>query len=157
MYSDYKEYDLESDTENITNLDNQTGYDYNNEYVPSGHILKIRAKSVPVKGQFDKVTKAMTLTKLSEENYKQFPDGSAFDNTDALGEGYDCFIYIPNFYYKGINDFKRQEGSTHFCLPLSLSRKPHGRRRRRVSCLSSFMLIFGNTHWQHKRGRYFLR
>lgn len=112
LYSDYKEYDLESDTENITNLDNQTGYDYNNEYVPSGHILKIRAKSVPVKGQFDKVTKAMTLTKLSEENYKQFPDGSAFDNTDALGEGYDCFIYVPNFYYKGINDFKRQEKHT---------------------------------------------
>ena len=112
LYTDYMESDLESDSENITNTDNQTGYIYSNEYIPSGHILKIRAKSVPVKGVFNSTTKKMTLTKMSESDYKKFADGSAFDNTDILGEGYDCFMYIPNFHYKGINDFKRQEKHT---------------------------------------------
>ncbi|MBR6031325.1 MAG: hypothetical protein IKP36_05110 [Bacteroidaceae bacterium] len=111
-YSDYKENDAETDSENITNLDNLTGYDFNSEYVASGHILKIRDKSVPVKGEFNRQTEEMTLTKMSETNYKKFADGTDFDNTDEIGVGYDCFMYIPHFWYKGINDFKNHEKHT---------------------------------------------
>ena len=113
QYSDYKENDLESDSENITNFDNRTGYDFNTDYVASGHIVKIRDKSVPVKGEFNRQTEKMTLTKLSETNYKKFADGvTDFDNTDEIGVGYDCFMYIPHFWYKGINDFKNHEKHT---------------------------------------------
>ncbi|MBR1526468.1 MAG: hypothetical protein IJ640_07400, partial [Prevotella sp.] len=112
QYSDYKENDAETDSENITNFDNQTGYDFNSEYVASGHILKIRDKSVPVKGEFNRQTEEMTLTKMSETNYKKFADGTDFDNTDEIGVGYDCFMYIPHFWYKGINDFKNHEKHT---------------------------------------------
>lgn len=111
-YSDYKEFDNVEDTENITNVDNSTGYAFNNDYVASGHILKIRKKSVPVKGQLNKGNGKMHLTKLSETDYTKFADDSTFDNKDSLGEQYDCFMFIPHFWYKGINDFKTQEKHT---------------------------------------------
>lgn len=110
-YSDYMEDDSETDPQNVTNLDNSTGYKFGNDYVPSGHILKLRKKSVPVKGKMTSSGK-MHMDLISETNYAKFPDGSDFDNKDALGERYDCFIYIPNFWYKGINDFKNQQKHT---------------------------------------------
>lgn len=112
LYSDYKEYDNTDDSENVTNTDNSTGYAFGNDYVASGHILKIYEKSVPVKGKFDKTTGKMHLTKMSESDYTKLADGSDFDNTDAVGEGYDCFMYIPHFWYKGVNDFLNQEKHT---------------------------------------------
>lgn len=111
-YSDYKEFDNVEDTENITNMDNSTGYAFNNDYVASGHILKIRKKSVPVKGKFNKANGKMHLTKISESDYTKYADNSTFDNKDLLGEQYDCFMFIPHFWYKGINDFKAQEKHT---------------------------------------------
>ena len=111
-YTDYKEFDNVKDTANVTNLDNNTGYDTSTKYVASGHILNIYKRSVPVKGAFNKETGKMTLTKISETNYAQLPDGTAFDNKDTLGEQYDCFMFIPHFWYKGINDFKNQEKHT---------------------------------------------
>lgn len=110
-YSDYKEYDNETDSQNVTNLDNKTGYDYDNDYVASGHILKIRSKSVPVYGKLNSDGK-FHMEKMSETNYAQLPDGTEFDNTDSLGEMYDCFMFIPHFWYKGINDFRKQEKHT---------------------------------------------
>lgn len=110
-YSDYKEYDNETDPENVTNTDNSTGYDFKNDYEPSGHILKIRAKSVPVKGKLNDAGK-MVMTKMSETDYTKLATGEDFDNRDSLGEMYDCFMFIPHFWYKGINDFKTQEKHT---------------------------------------------
>jgi hypothetical protein len=120
-YTDYVEDDLVDDPENVTNLDNETGYQFSNTYTPSGHILKIRQKSVPVKGKYDAVTKKMTLTKISETDYTKYADGSNFDNKDTLGEMYDCFMYIPHYWYKGINDFKTQQKHT---LLSSLMQEP---------------------------------
>lgn len=110
-YSDYMEDDSEIDPQNITNIDNSTGYKFGNNYTPSGHILKIRSKSVPVKGKMTSSGK-MHLEKISESNYAKYPDGSDFDNKDVLGERYDCFVYVPRFWYKGINDFKNQQKHT---------------------------------------------
>lgn len=121
LYTDYVEDDLVDDPENVTNLDNETGYQYSNTYTPSGHILKIRQKSVPVKGKYDAATKKMTLTKISETDYTKYADGSNFDNKDTLGEMYDCFMYIPHYWYKGINDFKTQQKHT---LLSSLMQEP---------------------------------
>ena len=111
-YSAFKENDLVTDSENVTNLDNQTGYDYGTTFEPSGHILKIRRKCLPVAGTFDKNQNGMHLDLLSKQNYKKYYDGSDFDNTDQLGRGTDSFIRIPRHWYKGINDFKNQEKYT---------------------------------------------
>lgn len=120
-YTDYVEDDLVDDPENVSNLDNETGYEFSNTYTPSGHILKIRQKSVPVKGKYDAATKKMTLTKISETDYTKLADGSNFDNKDTLGEMYDCFMYIPHYWFKGINDFKKQQKHT---LLSSLMQEP---------------------------------
>ena len=121
LYSDYVVSDNETDSESVTNMDNHTGYEYSNAYVPSGHILKIREKSVPVSGQFNASTQKMHLTKISKEHYKKYPDGTAYDNTDSIGEGKDNFIYVPKFWYKGINDFINQKKhyllSSHRVMP----------------------------------------
>ena len=111
-YSDYKEFDNVIDSENVTNLDNGTGYDSGLDYVPSGHILNIRSRSVPVKGKYNRDTRKMRLTKMSTANYTKLADGTAFDNKDLLGEQYDCFMFIPHFWYKGVNDFIKQEKHT---------------------------------------------
>ena len=121
LYTDYVEDDLVDDPENVTNLENETGYQFSNTYTPSGHILKIRQKSVPVKGKYDAATKKMTLTKISETDYTKYADGSNFDNKDNLGEMYDCFMYIKHYWYKGINDFKTQQKHT---LLSSLMQEP---------------------------------
>ena len=140
-YTDYKENDLESDPENVTNMDNGTGYDAGTTYVPSGHVMRIYRKSVPVKGKLNKQTGKMHLTKISETNYKQLPDGSAFDNTDALGEGYDVFMYYPRFWYKGINDFIHQEKHT---LLSSSYEKPEDTWTRKTGGALSTLLYADN-------------
>lgn len=111
-YTDYKEFDNVQDSKCVTNMDNKTGYDFSNAYVPSGHILRIKEKSIPVKGAYDSNTHKMTLTALDKSDYTKYADGTSFDNTDALGEKYDVFMYIPHFWYKGINDFLKQEKHT---------------------------------------------
>ena len=111
-YTAFKENDLETDSENITNLDNQTGYDYGSTFVPSGHILKIRQKCLPVAGTYDQNQGGMHMDLLSKHDYTKYYDGSAFDNTDQLGRGTDSFIRVPKHWYKGINDFKNQEKYT---------------------------------------------
>lgn len=114
LYSDYVEDDMaeNGDSANVSNLDNQTGYQFEKKYEPSGHIVKIRQKSVPVKGKYDPKTGAMTLTKLSEIDYHKYADGTDFDYTDKLKERYDVFMYIPHYWYKGINDFNHQQKHT---------------------------------------------
>lgn len=107
-YTAYKENDLVTDQKNISNLDNLTGYDYGNDYVPSGHILRIHEKSTPVKGKFNSSTGKMHMTAISRTDFTKYADGTAFDNTDQLGEQYDVFMYIPHYWYKGVNDFKNQ-------------------------------------------------
>ena len=96
-----------NDPANISNLDNETGYKYENDYEPSGHVNVIRQRLIPVNGRvIDGVFRAK---KISEANYKQYADGSEFDYSDVLGVGNDSFMRIPHCWYKGINDFKYEK------------------------------------------------
>ena len=45
--------DTVNDPQNITNLDNKTGYDYSNEYKASAHVLQIWNDMKPVIGIYD--------------------------------------------------------------------------------------------------------
>ena len=117
LYTDYIVDDNVQDTDAVTNMDNHTGFLYNEEYEPSGHIMRIREKSCPVSGKFISSTGKMRLAKLSKAHYKKLADGTAYDNTDSLGEGIDNFMYIPKFWYKGVNDFINQK--KHYLLSSS--------------------------------------
>lgn len=101
MYSD-----LENECENISNLDNKTGYIFGNKYVTSGHFAALEKLSKPCRGNY--VNGVMHCVKLGNDDYNFFADGTSVDLTDSSGIGYDFFKSIPDNWYKGVNDFKNQ-------------------------------------------------
>ncbi|MCM1167331.1 MAG: hypothetical protein NC401_15090 [Ruminococcus sp.] len=98
--------DAISDPMNITNLDNGTTGE---SYVASGHITRIRSMLIPVKGKLNTETGVWEGVRLSDTNYRQLYDGTDFDYTDSLDEGFDVMMRCPAFWYKGVNDFKNQK------------------------------------------------
>lgn len=124
QYTEYVFDDTETDPANITNEDNQTGYAYRvegqeygvatpNGYTRSGHVKVIHDKCVPVMGMVKNVTengqnkRYMHITPLSKENYTLFADGTSAANaiTDNEGVGQDAFLYVPKYFYKGVNNY----------------------------------------------------
>ena len=125
QYTEYVFNDIETDPANITNEDNQTGYDYRvsgqeyavtnpNGYQKSGHVKVIHDKCVPVLGLVKNVTengvtkRRMHLTPLSKDNYTLYEDGTSAVNaiTDNEGIGQDAFLYVPKYFYKGVNNYR---------------------------------------------------
>ena len=100
--------DTVGDPENITNLDNNTGYDYDNQYKPSAHISQIWENMKPVIGIYDSGEEKIRCIPLDEKDYTKLADGRALANTYDKGE-YDAFMYNPHYWYKGINDFKNDK------------------------------------------------
>lgn len=112
--------DSVADDANITNLDNNTGYDSGTEYVPSGHILQIFAKrhrvlakvtkkpttqTVNMAGQDVQVNNLdgeMTYFPLDDEDSNKYSDGSTAKLDGSEG---DWMMYEPFFWSKGINDY----------------------------------------------------
>lgn len=106
QYSTVMYSDTENECENISNLENKTGYIFNNEYVASGHFAALNKMSKGCRGNF--LDGVMHCTKLSDDNYNFLADGTSVDLADGSGMGYDFFKHIPSHWYKGINDFKNQ-------------------------------------------------
>ena len=101
--------DVESDTQNITNLDNGT---IGADYVPTGHFLRISERAHSYKCTYD-VSDAeqgprMLCEPLSDNDYRLKANGEAFDTSDADGLGYDVMKHLPAYWYKGVNDYKSQ-------------------------------------------------
>lgn len=106
QYSTVMYTDTEEDSENITNLDNNTGYLFNNTYVPSGHFKRLDEMSKAVRGTYS--NGAMHCVALSDDDYNFLADGSSVDLTDSSGMGCDFYKHVPSHWYKGVNDFKNQ-------------------------------------------------
>lgn len=109
QYSMVTYSDTESDTENITNEDNRTGYLYNKPYVASGHFKRLEEMSHAVRGIFNTSDNKMHVVPLDDNDYNLLADGTSVDLADSSGMGYDFFKHIPNHWYKGVNDFKNQK------------------------------------------------
>lgn len=87
--------------EKITNLDNLTGYDYGNTYIPSGFINKILElrKSYLVKKSGD----SFAACPVKDTDNTKYQDG----NTAMVdGSHGDLCMYEPHYWYKGVNDHK---------------------------------------------------
>lgn len=97
--------DLIDDPKNITNLDNGTKGD---EYVASGHILRIREGLIPVFGKLDEKTATWVGERISNDTYRKLANGADFDYLDNTGTLNDAMMRFPACWYKGINDFKNQ-------------------------------------------------
>lgn len=97
-----------SDPKNISNLDNNTGYDYDNEYKPSGHISKILAARHRVMAKYT-AEGVMTVCPLDDSDSRKYHDGTeanleGFNHTTKADEG-DVMMYEPSRWCKGIDDF----------------------------------------------------
>ena len=85
-----------------------------NKYRASGHVKLLHDLCWPVWGKIDVRTNKMTITRLSKSSFLQTESGAAFNPSDPNGEGYDIFLYIPRYWYKGVNDYKNSR--KHFFL-----------------------------------------
>ena len=100
--------DGETNVKNISNLDNETGYAYNNEYEPSGHISVILSKRHAVMGKLQS-DGAMLIAQLDDSDRTKYYDGSAAnlkgDRDESHADEGDVFMFEPHYFYKGINDY----------------------------------------------------
>lgn len=92
--------DTVADDANYTNHDNKSGYEYDNEYQPSGHITKILSKRFGCLGKQTSIG-TMTVCKLNDKDFNKYANGTPakLDSTEG-----DAFMYEPEYWYKGIND-----------------------------------------------------
>lgn len=104
QYTLVKFDDQINDPKNITNMDNGTSGD---GYAPSGHIMRIRERLIPVKGKLN-AAGVWEGERMSDSDYHKLSDGTDFDYKDELGNGFDAMMRCPDLWYKGINDFKNQ-------------------------------------------------
>jgi len=119
--------DTEDDCENISNLDNNTGYLFGNDFVASGHFKRLEEMSHAYKSTLNSATGVMRCERLNDDDYNLMADGTSIDLSDSSGMGYDILKHIPNNWYKGVNDFKNQQkyGIRSICKeePISTSTK----------------------------------
>ena len=126
QFSEYVFDDLETDPANVTNEDNRTGYAYRdpsatysvthpNGYQASGHVKTIRNRCKPVLGWVKTVTEGGTVHRrmhieaLSKDDYTKRADGTTSSVNDISATedyGQDVYVYVPKYYYKGVNDYR---------------------------------------------------
>ena len=125
QYSEYIFHDLSSDPANVTNTDNQTGYAYRendsgedithpNGYQASGHVALLHDMAMPVRGLYyqDPETGEMVMRcdPLDKTDFRKLANGQASDincANEQADAGYDFFLHIPKYHYKGINYYRR--------------------------------------------------
>lgn len=109
QFSIIKVQDDDPDEENkMTNLDNNTGRDFNTPFVQSGHLLAIEENTHSYKCTFNEKLNRMEGEELDDMDFNFLCDGSSIDLTDNAGEGYDIMWHLCHLWYKGVNDFKNQ-------------------------------------------------
>lgn len=99
--------DDEPDPKNVSNLDNQTGYNFDNDYEPSGHIKRILSLRHRVLSKVSKDDDKMYYYPLHDETSYKYADATDKNScTDAKLDGTegDFDVYEPHYWYKGVND-----------------------------------------------------
>lgn len=91
---------------NMSNLDNQTGYKFDNQYQPSAHLKKIVRGIHRVLGKQGEKG-VMSIIQLHDQDSTRYADklrsAEASEATVDGSQG-DVWTYFPEYYYKGIND-----------------------------------------------------
>ena len=106
--------DEESFCENITNMDNKTGYLFDKPYEKSGHVARIEAESHAYQAEYDSLTGKMKCRQLSDSDYNKFADGTPASLNDSSGQGFDIMKRLQPYWYKGVNDYKNQQKHLFF-------------------------------------------
>ena len=95
--------------ERYSNPENETGSDYDKNFVASGHTLKILQNTHAYKCTYNSKLKQMEGVQLSDTDFNNLATGESFDVGDSAGEGFDIFHHLPHHWYKGVNDYKTQQ------------------------------------------------
>ena len=96
-----------ADDANVSNLDNNTGYKFGNNYQPSGHINRILAARYRCLGKVVEEGSAL-IYPLHNDNSHFYADTTNVTNASPAaldGTEGDAFMYEPAYYYKGVNDY----------------------------------------------------
>lgn len=96
-----------TDGTGFSNLDNKTGYDYDNEFEYSGHVAKILSKRYRCLGK-KTANGEETICKLHDKHSGYYADAVNVNlATPAIltGAEGDVWMYEPHYWYKGVNDF----------------------------------------------------
>lgn len=115
-YTTIKFDDSVSDSANISNLDNQTGYDFDKAFVMSGHVAKIDGKRHRV---LIKKTGSgeVTVCQLHDKNSNYFADADDVSKATAAvltGAMGDVMLHEPHYWYKGVNDYLNKAKYAHY-------------------------------------------
>lgn len=115
-YTTIKFDDIVSDSANISNLDNQTGYDFDKAFVMSGHVAKIDGKRHRV---LTKKTGSgeVTVCQLHDKNSNYFADADDVSKATAAvltGAMGDVMLHEPHYWYKGVNDYLNKAKYAHY-------------------------------------------
>jgi hypothetical protein len=141
------------DDRNITNLDNNTGYNSGTDYKPSGHISKIMSRRHRVLGKQAKEG-IMSIYQLHDENSNFYADQVNVANcTPAAlnGSEGDVWMYEPKYWYKGINDYLKNKKYACFSVNVEMPDKPTATVYSYNDLLAvgnirgSFKLLIGNS------------
>lgn len=119
-----------SDSKNISNLDNETGYDYDNTFKPSAHVAAIMAKRHRVMAKYVASGK-MLVCPLDDTDSRRYHDGTeantqGFNHPTKADEG-DFMMYEPDRWCKGIDDFINR-CHYHCFSSLKAVTQPEGRK-----------------------------
>lgn len=99
--------DTVGDAENITNLDNGTGYESGTDYVCSGHVKKILDKRHRCLAKKTGAGEA-TVFQLHDDNSNYYADADNHELASPAiltGTEGNVMMFEPHYWYKGINDF----------------------------------------------------
>ena len=129
----------------VSNLENNTGYKFGNEYKPSGHILSILGNRIPCIIRKHEEPGKIYACKLSRSNFLEYEDGFEVkaDTTDTSRHG-DIMIYEPTYYYKGINDLLNNK---RYYVYSSLQELPNDESGESVKMELSDI----QTKWENKK------
>lgn len=97
-----------SDPANIQNVDNATGYGTSKAYKPSGHISKILSLRHRVLAKQENKGE-MCYFPLHDDNSYFYADSKSISTASPAkldGTEGDIFMYEPNYFYKGVNDYE---------------------------------------------------
>lgn len=117
---------------NIRNLDNNTTDGDGNGYEPSGHITKLKRQMHVYKGTYDESKHKMKLEQVSDENMRRLANGTDLDIADTTGAGYDLFVGLPHYWYKGINDFLHNKKYIAFSTEVGMPRSTSAKCKRYI-------------------------
>lgn len=113
----------------LSNMDNKTGYEFGNTYVPNGHITKILSKRKHVLGKV--VDGVMHYTDLHKQNANFYADAvNLSDCTPALLDGSqgDWFVYEPGYWSRVLH----YEGQTEIYISTKKEKPTAGSREGNI-------------------------